>query len=119
MLASLTHLVEIDLLRAGKPMPIQGNPSNVDYRVLVSRGNQRPTAQLYAFSLRDAIPRFPLPLKSGDAEPWVDLNEILNGVYERAGFDLRIDYQQPPQPPLAQDDLDWLTTFLGEKGDRT
>jgi len=119
ILASLTHLVEIDLLRVGKPMPIQGNPPNVDYRILVSRGNRRPTAQLYAFSLRDAIPRFSLPLRFGDAEPLVDLNEIFNGVYERAGFDLRIDYRQPPQPPLSEDDLSWLTTFFKEQGDRS
>ncbi|XHX78568.1 MAG: DUF4058 family protein [Stenomitos frigidus ULC029] len=119
MLASLTHLVEVDLLRAGKPMPIQGKPPDADYRMLVSRGDRRPTAQLYAFSLRDAIPTFPLPLKAGDGEPLVDLNEILNGVYERAGFDLRIDYTQPPQPPLSQDDLSWLTTLLTQEGDRS
>ncbi len=85
----------------------------------MSRGDRRPTAQLYAFSLRDAIPTFPLPLKAGDAEPLVDLNEILNGVYERAGFDLRIDYTQTPQPPLSQDDLSWLTTLLAQEGDRS
>lgn len=107
VLASLTHLVEIDLLRAGKPMPIQGNPSNADYRILVSRGDRRPTAQLYAFSLRDPIPVFPLPLKVGEAELLVNLNEILNGVYERAGFDLRIDYTQPPQPPLSEAEVPW------------
>lgn len=38
VLTSLTHLVEIDLLRAGKPMPIQGNMPSADYRILVSRG---------------------------------------------------------------------------------
>lgn len=118
VLASLTHLVEIDLLRAGKPMPIQGNPLNVDYRILVSRGNQRPTAQLYAFRLRDAIPHFPLPLKAGDAEPLVDLSAILSGVYDRAGFDLRIDYREPSQPPLSQDDLNWLGDRLAQ-GDRS
>lgn len=116
VLASLTHLVEIDLLRAGKPMPIQGNPPNADYRILVSRGDRRPTAQLYAFSLRDPIPGFPLPLKAGDAEPLVNLNEILNGVYERAGFDLRIDYTQPLQPPLAEEGMAWIDGLLREAG---
>jgi hypothetical protein len=119
VLTSLTHLVEIDLLRAGKPMPIQGNPPKADYRILVSRGDRRPTAQLYAFSLRDPIPGFPLPLKVGHAEPLVNLNEILNGVYERAGFDLRIDYTQPLQPPLAEEGMAWIDGLLQEAGLRS
>jgi len=119
VLASLTHLVEIDLLRAGKPMPIQGNAPSADYRILVSRGDRRPTAQLYAFSLRDPIPKFPLPLKIEDAEPLVNLNEILNGVYERAGFDLRIDYTQPLQPPLTEEEMAWVDGLLREAGLRS
>ncbi|MCY7278244.1 MAG: DUF4058 family protein [Phormidesmis sp. CAN_BIN44] len=34
---------------------------------------------------------------------------MLQQVYERGRYHLAIDYQQPPQPPLSQDDLDWLT----------
>jgi hypothetical protein len=112
VLASLTHLVEIDLLRAGKPMPIQGDVPDAAYRISVSRGDRRPTAHLYAFTLRDAIPVFPLPLKPGDEEPVVNLNEILNGVYERAGFDLRIEYGQPVQPALSQEDMAWVNEQL-------
>ena len=48
VLASRTHLVEIDLIRAGEPMPITGNGSASDYRILVSRGDCRPNASLYA-----------------------------------------------------------------------
>ena len=79
---------------------------------MVSRGDRRPTAQLYAFSLRDPIPGFPLPLKVGDAEPLVNLNEILNGVYERAGFDLRLDYALPPEPPLSEADTAWIASLV-------
>jgi len=116
VLTSLTHLVEIDLLRAGKPMPIQGDVPDTAYRILVSRGDRRPTAHLYAFTLRDDIPVFPLPLRPGDEEPEVNLNEILNGVYERAGFDLRIDYTQPVQPALTQEDRDWVREQLQQAG---
>lgn len=119
VLTSLTHLVEIDLLRAGKPMPIQGNAPGADYRILVSRGDRRPTAQLYAFSLRDSIPSFPLPLKVGDAELLVNLNETLNGIYERAGFDLRIDYTQPLQPSLSEEGMAWIDGLLQEAGLRS
>jgi hypothetical protein len=99
VLGSLSHLVEIDLLRGGKPMAMSGDDTAADYRILVSRRQLRPTAELYGFSLLQPIPSFPLPLLAGDAEPWVDLQTILNGVHDRAFYDARIDYRQPPPPP--------------------
>ncbi len=53
-----TNLVEVDLLRAGEPLPVIGKPVRSDYRILVSRGAQRPHAQLYTFNLRPPIPLF-------------------------------------------------------------
>ena len=54
-LNTATHWVEIDLLRGGEPMPILG-AARSDYRLLVSRSDDRPKAQLYAFGLRQPIP---------------------------------------------------------------
>ncbi len=83
-----------------------------DYRILVSRGGQRPRAQLYAFNLRQSIPTFPLPLLPGDAEPPVDLGAILHALYERARFDLRLDYARPPVPSLDDEDAAWARELL-------
>lgn len=88
--------MEIDLLRAGEPMPVIGPQVKSDYRLLVSRGSHRPRAALIAFTLRQPIPHFTLPLLPGDAEPEVSLNDILHDLYRRARFDLRLDYTQPP-----------------------
>ena len=115
ILASLTHLVEIDLLRGGMPMPILGDQQLSDYRILISRGDRRPIAHLYAFSLRDRIPSFPLPLSAGDTEPIIELQDLLNGVYERASLDLRVDYTQPVVPSLSQNDATWADALLKEK----
>lgn len=119
VLASLTHLVEIDLLRSGKSMPMQGYEGAKHYRILISRGEHRPKAQLYAFDLQDEIPIFPLTLRSGDVEPAVNLKQILAGVYERAGYDLRIDYSQAAQPALSQVDEAWVDQLLRELGVRS
>lgn len=43
--------------------------------------------------LHEAIPSVPLPLVAGEAEPMVDLMVIFAGVYDRAGYEYRIDYQ--------------------------
>jgi hypothetical protein len=110
---SRTSLVEVDLLRAGEPMPALRRRVRSDYRILVSRGAQRPQAQLYAFGLRQPIPAFPLPLLPGDAEPEVDLGAIPQALYDRARFDLRLDYTRPPVPPLPEEDAAWAQAIFG------
>jgi hypothetical protein len=101
-------LVEIDLLRKGKSMPVRiAQPIASDYRILVSRGQSRPKARLYAFGLRQPMPPIPIPLLPGDAEPWLDLGGVLHALYERARFDLRIDYVRPPVPALSEADATW------------
>lgn len=113
ILATITNLVEIDLLRAGEPPPIRGEPVRSDYRILVSRGARRPRAQLYPFGLRRPIPAFPLPLLPGEPEPPVDLNAVLHALYDRARFDLRLDYARPPVPPLDEVDAAWARGLIG------
>jgi hypothetical protein len=105
--------VEIDLLRAGKPMPMRGVSGVMDYRVLVSRSNLRPEADLYGFTLRESMPMFPLPLRQADEAVMVDLQGIFSGVYDRAGYGVRLNYQQPlPPPALSSADQQWMTDVL-------
>lgn len=116
LFGSLTNLVEIDLLRAGEPMPMRGDGRGSHYRILVSRARQRPSGDLYAFNVRQPIPDFPLPLLPDDEEPRVELNRILHDLYERAGYDLRIDYRRDPSPPLAGEDAAWADALLRQAG---
>jgi hypothetical protein len=118
VLASQTHLVEIDLLRTGEPMPFSGGIER-HYRILVSRGDRRPRAELYAFNLQDKIPVFPLPLKAYDAEPMIDLHHVLDIAYDRAGYDVVIDYNQEPTQPLPDLVMAWADQFLRQIGLRT
>jgi hypothetical protein len=67
---------------------------------------------LYAFSVRKPIPTFPLPLLPGDIEPLVDINTILHELYDRAAFDLRVNYGQPPVPPLGAEDAAWAGELI-------
>lgn len=112
VLGSHTHLVEIDLLRGGKPMTIGTGDVESDYRVLVSRSQQRPQADLYAFNLADKIPTFAMPLKAGDQEPTVDLHKLLDQLYDRAGYEIVVDYAQSPVPPVTHKTSDWMASLL-------
>jgi len=107
VLATMTNLVEIDLLRSGKPMPMHGNFPQTAYRVLVSRALQRPEAQVFPIGLRQPIPDIPIPLRPGEEEPHLPLNQLLHTLYDSAGYDLFINYGQPATPPLAEADAAW------------
>jgi hypothetical protein len=117
ILDTRTSLVEIDLLRAGKPMPITTRrPVKSDYRILISRGSARPRAKLYAFGVRQAIPMVPIPLLPKDTMPTLDLNTVMHALYERARFDLRLDYASPPVPPLEEEDAVWAKRIASDSG---
>ncbi len=111
ILATQTHLVEIDLLRGQAHMPMS-TPSRKDYRILVSRSNIRPQAELYGFDVQELIPSFGLPLKSGEVEPTIHLKNILDEIYDRAGFGFRINYQSPVVPALSEENQRWVATRL-------
>ena len=115
VLSTRTNLVEINLLRAGKPMEMQPPPQG-DYRILVRAGWERPQARLYTCSLRQALPEVPVPLRRGEPEARLPLGQLLADIYAQAHYDLRIDYRQPPEPPLSPLDAAWADALLHTKG---
>ena len=116
VLESRTHLVEIDLLRGGLPMPAAGDGHGMHYRILVSREERRPKADLLPFTVRHLIPDFTLPLQRCDEDVTVPLNTLFHDLYDRAGYDLRVDYRSDPAPPLEGDDTAWANALLCEAG---
>ena len=117
VLASLTSLVEIDLLRGGDSMPIVATPSS-HYRLLVSRAWERPNAHLYPFNLNESIPEIPIPLRSGESEPTLALGTLVTQVYDQARYDLRIDYTSEPDPPLDPATATWAHDLLHQAAQR-
>ncbi len=97
-------------------MPIISTNPPSDYRILVCRGNRRPSADLYPFNLPDVIPSFPLPLRAGDTEPIINLQALLNDVYNLYGYDLVVDYHQEPVPKLGEDGAVWSDVLLRGQG---
>ncbi len=113
VLASQSHLVEIDLLRQGQAMAFSSRATPTDYRILVSRSQQRPQADLYGFQLQDEIPTFALPLQGDDAELAIDLKELLDNLYDFGRYALQVNYSQaPPAPTLSSEDAAWCDRLL-------
>ena len=110
LLYSETHLVEIDLLRTGRRMPIRG-PIEEPYLVMVSQAGLRPAAGEWPFGLRDPFPTVPVPLSGDDPPVWVDLGAVFANAYDRGGF-ARRSYRRPPEPPLDPADAEWAAGLL-------
>jgi hypothetical protein len=56
-----------------------------------------------------------LPLRPGDQEPVVDLQFLLDEIYDNSGYDLKLDYREDPVPPLKPEDAAWLENLLMEQ----
>ena len=110
LLQSIAHFVEIDLLRGGRPMPLENRPK-CDYSVLVSRAETRPWAGFWPITLRQRLPIIPIPLRPGDSDAQIDLQQILDHVYDTAGYADFI-YATRPEPRLSPKDAAWSRSFL-------
>ena len=115
LLASNTHVVEIDLLRGGQRAPVRDMPA-CDYVVMVSRSYERPRVELWPLVLSDPLPTIPVPLRLGDTDATLDLNRLLNEQYDAAGYEDYI-YRNPPVPPLGTKEEAWATRLLSPTPD--
>jgi hypothetical protein len=108
ILQSQTHLVELDLLRDGQRMPTATPLPSADYCAIVSRSQRRPRADAYAWTIRDPLPAIPIPLNKGDPDVLLDLQAVFATVYDRARYDLSLDYTASLDPPLGEAEREWL-----------
>jgi hypothetical protein len=111
VLASRTHLVEIDLRRGGARPTLPELPS-CDYDALVSRYGQNPReVDVWPLRLRERLPEIPIPLSAPDPDVRIDLQALLHRVYDAADYGKYI-YTETPQPPLAPDDAAWARSLV-------
>ncbi|MEZ4868101.1 MAG: DUF4058 family protein [Caldilineaceae bacterium] len=114
-LESSVHLVEIDLLRRWKRMPLEGDLPSCDYLIVVSDANRRPTVDVWPIQVRDSLPVISIPLVRPDPPVLLDIGETVQTAYVRGRYDLQIDYSQPPKPPLSPQAAAWAAALIAER----
>ncbi|MGH8057929.1 MAG: DUF4058 family protein [Candidatus Entotheonellia bacterium] len=112
VLQSTMHLIELDLLRGGERLPTIEPLPPADCYVFVCRAQHRPKAEVYGWSLRHPLPTIPVPLAGTDPDVALDLQSIVNTVYDRAGYDYSLDYRRLLEPPLNEVDTAWMQDVL-------
>lgn len=115
VLASSSHFVEIDLLRGGD-RSVSFNAVPHEYRVLLSRADARPSSDLWPIRLDERLPVVPVPLQGGDPVAPLDLQQVLGTAYDRAAYELEVDYRQDPPPPPIGRYAEWMNRLLRERG---
>lgn len=116
LLASTTHLLEIDLLRRGERLPLRPPPPAAPYYAVLSRADRRPDADCWPIRLQDPLPVVPVPLLPPDPDVPLDLGAALREVYDQAGYDLDMDYTVEPFPPLEGENAVWAAEILEKAG---
>jgi mRNA interferase MazF len=122
VLQSDASLVQIDLVRVdrrvlalpGSDIPIQHRGA---YLVCISPGWKRQRRELYVLSLRQRLPAVPVPLREHESPVKLDLQALVEQVYETGRYD-DLGYGADLVPPLAGEDAAWAETLLKATGRR-
>jgi hypothetical protein len=121
--SATTNLVELDLLRTGervRPRPelemwLDDLEPPAAYAVWINRSWTRDRYQVFPIGLRDPLPRIPIPLREGEVEPLLDLQDTFRRIYDRGPYRRgAVDYSRPPTPPLSEADAAWAAALLSE-----
>ncbi len=112
------NLVEIDLLRNGGY--ILGAP---EHRIPPGKHSiisvwRRITLkwEVYPVALGDPLPNFRVPLRSGDRDIILRLQEAFDDNYVNGAYSRRIDYSKDPSPKLSEEDAKWAKEWLQARG---
>ncbi|MFO0968837.1 MAG: DUF4058 family protein [Gemmataceae bacterium] len=105
------HLIEIDLVRQGKRLPVRRLPA-APYFVFLSRAGRWPAVEVWPIGWKAPLPTIPVPLLPGDSDVLLDLQLVLSQVFAATALDLSIDYQEEPDVPLPKDVQRWADQLL-------
>jgi hypothetical protein len=96
-------------------MPLEGTLPDSAYLAMVSNAYERPACDVWPIGLSQPLPVLPIPLLRPDPPVSLDMGQALRTAYERARYDLRIDYDSPPTPSLSPEDAAWAATLLAQE----
>lgn len=108
LLKTPTHLLEIDLIRRGHRIVVEGDLPPAPYYIYLSRFQRRPITEVWPVQLHEQLPVVPVPLLPPDPDVTLDLQAAIDACFELVGYENLLDYTQPPAPPLTADEAAWV-----------
>ena len=112
------NLVEIDLLRGGQRMPMLDPWPDSPYTLLVARAKKYALCQVWPVYFQIPSPSIPVPLAKPDPDIPLDLQPMIDAIYQRSRYERSIDYSRPLTPPLHAAETGWLKQQLEARRSR-
>jgi hypothetical protein len=113
VLATETHLLEIDLLRRGQRIALDGELPPGDYFAYLTRAENHRLTDVWSIALRDTLPVLPVPLLPPDDDALLDLQRAVDDCFALVRYERLLDYTvPPPPPPLSEEASAWLAERL-------
>jgi hypothetical protein len=106
------NLVEIDLLRGGQRMPMLDPWPESPYTLLVARAKKFQLCRVWQAHFQRPLPSLPVPLAKPDPDIPLDLQPMIDAIYQRSRYERSIDYSKPLTPPLNAGEAAWLKQQL-------
>lgn len=103
------NLVEIDLLLRGERLPSKPPIKPGTYAAVVSRAPNLPMAELYSWTVRHRLPAIPIPLRSPDPDVKIEIQELVDRVYDLGRYRRTLKYNLPlpENTPIHPEDRAW------------
>jgi hypothetical protein len=111
------NLVEIDLLRGGQRMPMLDPWPDSPYTLLIARAGSQ-LCRVWRAHYRRSLPVIPVPLAKPDSDIPLDLQPMIDEIYQRFRYPRSIDYSKSLTPPLDAAETGWLKQQLHVRRER-
>jgi hypothetical protein len=115
LLLGAANLVELDLLRGGRRMPMRTPWPASPYALLVCRKQNAPRCKVWPAFFQGSLRPIPVPLAPPDADVQLDLQPLVAAIYARSRYNRDLDYSRPLQPPLTDGESTWLAEQLRDR----
>ena len=117
ILAGPVHVIEIDLLIAGRRLPMRRPLPPAHYYAMVGDATRRPDCEVYRWTVRQPLPAIPIPLLAPDPPVLLELAAVYSLTYDRGRYARELDYSTPLAGSWSADDLDWIAKRVGAASD--
>jgi hypothetical protein len=107
-LPGAVNLVEIDLVRSGQRMPMVDLWPESAYAILVARSNKAPLCEVWPIQLPQPIPPILVPLAKPDTDVELNLQPLIDTIYQHYRYERSIDYARPLSPALSREEATWV-----------
>ncbi len=116
LLLSDANLVEIDLLRGGKRMPMLDPWPDSPYVLMVAKAKKPHLCKVWPTHSLRPLPPLPVPLAKPDPAIPLSLQPLIEEIYQRYRYPRSIDYHKPLAPALNAEESAWLEQQLRSPG---